>query len=194
MKTCTLCKNNKLLNDFYGDKRSKDGKQYRCIDCYKIAQAKYRSENRELLRIKNKKYKEIYGKEKLNEAQKKRRNSNLSVHRKKEREYARKHKDEKKLYHSWWRKENRESLNNYNKEQRVLRKISKELKIETLNYLKLIKNDLCSYCLEPSTEVDHIIPICKGGQTDYTNLAPICRHCNASKNGRDMLAFIMESK
>jgi len=39
----------------------------------------------------------------------------------------------------------------------------------------------CVYCGEPATEIDHILPISRGGNNIKENLAPACRSCNASK-------------
>jgi 5-methylcytosine-specific restriction endonuclease McrA len=41
----------------------------------------------------------------------------------------------------------------------------------------------CFYCGQPSTkmEVDHVIPVSRGGTTDETNLVPACKACNLKK-------------
>jgi hypothetical protein len=45
----------------------------------------------------------------------------------------------------------------------------------------------CEYCLAPEIifnlafEVEHIVPVIKGGQTDLSNLALACRSCNLYK-------------
>lgn len=36
-----------------------------------------------------------------------------------------------------------------------------------------------------SPEVDHIIPVSRGGTDDETNLRVICRHCNGSRGNRE---------
>lgn len=46
----------------------------------------------------------------------------------------------------------------------------------------------CAYCGIKDTgekrfmQMDHVVPISKGGQDDMSNLVPACIHCNASKN------------
>ena len=47
MKTCTVCKKNKPLLDFYNYKASKDGKAYRCKPCDDDARNKWKSKNPE---------------------------------------------------------------------------------------------------------------------------------------------------
>jgi hypothetical protein len=40
---------------------------------------------------------------------------------------------------------------------------------------------ICTYCGRPANTRDHIIPRCRGGSDDPSNLTPACLECNASK-------------
>jgi CRISPR/Cas system Type II protein with McrA/HNH and RuvC-like nuclease domain len=41
---------------------------------------------------------------------------------------------------------------------------------------------LCYYCTNIAHEVDHIVPVSRGGaERDYDNLAPACMECNREK-------------
>jgi len=42
----------------------------------------------------------------------------------------------------------------------------------------------CAYCGKPATELDHIVPISRGGRDALDNVQPACRKCNASKNSK----------
>ena len=42
----------------------------------------------------------------------------------------------------------------------------------------------CAYCDKPSTGVDHIIPLSRGGLDEPGNVVPCCRYCNSSKGPR----------
>lgn len=42
----------------------------------------------------------------------------------------------------------------------------------------------CAYCTSAATEMDHIIPIARGGRHAIGNLVGSCRPCNRSKNHR----------
>ena len=35
-----------------------------------------------------------------------------------------------------------------------------------------------------SFQIDHIVPVCKGGQNEESNLVLSCRHCNISKGAK----------
>lgn len=45
-------------------------------------------------------------------------------------------------------------------------------------------NGLCAYCDQPSTSIDHFIPISFGGADCLSNLIPACLFCNSSKGNR----------
>lgn len=44
----------------------------------------------------------------------------------------------------------------------------------------------CHYCNQPAVEIDHVVPISRGGTGDLSNLVPACRSCNASKNDKTL--------
>jgi 5-methylcytosine-specific restriction endonuclease McrA len=47
---------------------------------------------------------------------------------------------------------------------------------------------LCAYCLQPvALEVEHVLPISRGGRNDEDNLVAACRTCNARKGSRTPL-------
>jgi len=44
-KICSKCKKEKSINDFYRDKARKDGRNYWCIECWKLKSKNYRQNN-----------------------------------------------------------------------------------------------------------------------------------------------------
>lgn len=40
---------------------------------------------------------------------------------------------------------------------------------------------ICAYCCDPADQVDHIIPVARGGMPDLVNLTAACASCNQSK-------------
>ena len=57
---------------------------------------------------------------------------------------------------------------------------------------------LCAYCevpLDGSFQVDHMMPLIRGGRNDWTNLAVSCAFCNNSKHAKtaeEFMAVLME--
>jgi 5-methylcytosine-specific restriction endonuclease McrA len=55
----------------------------------------------------------------------------------------------------------------------------------------ILKRDdhTCQYCGQPGNQIDHIIPISKGGEDIETNMVVACSTCNASKKNQDAQKF-----
>jgi 5-methylcytosine-specific restriction endonuclease McrA len=46
-------------------------------------------------------------------------------------------------------------------------------------------DNVCAYCGAPATEVDHVVPVARGGSAlDPANLVASCLPCNRRKGGR----------
>lgn len=78
--------------------------------------------------------------------------------------------------------ESKLTINAFAKEQRIL--MTKKLR----NYIKKRDNYTCCICgnsihIEPNLllEIDHIVPVAKGGLTEENNLQTLCWKCNRSK-------------
>ena len=56
-------------------------------------------------------------------------------------------------------------------------------------------NNLCSYCGNTNASgLDHVVPITLGGTHTLDNVVPCCFICNASKNNRPLVVFLMSSR
>lgn len=62
---------------------------------------------------------------------------------------------------------------------------------DAVDYLSVILADPCVFCGAPSDSVDHIVPVSGGGTGDWDNVAPACMRCNAAKNNRPLLSFML---
>lgn len=58
-------------------------------------------------------------------------------------------------------------------------------------YTDLVQADPCVYCGGPSSAIDHIVAVTRGGSGCPSNLAPICTSCNSSKQNKDVLQFLL---
>jgi len=60
----------------------------------------------------------------------------------------------------------------------------------TAGYVAVLLGDPCSYCGAPGGTVDHIIPVSKGGTSEWHNLTAACGFCNSSKRDHDLIGFL----
>ncbi len=53
----------------------------------------------------------------------------------------------------------------------------------------------CAYCLrrEPLT-IEHVIPLCRGGAHDMTNIVPACASCNKSKGANGPIDLLLKPR
>lgn len=64
---------------------------------------------------------------------------------------------------------------------------------EAVAYASILLNDPCSYCVSGVTEeIDHIVPVSKGGSKGRDNLTGACGSCNRRKRTRSLLHFLCE--
>ena len=61
----------------------------------------------------------------------------------------------------------------------------------TKDYIDIIKGDPCSYCGNIMEEIDHIVPVARGGGSQWDNLTPACRTCNRSKGPKSLVEFML---
>ncbi len=55
---------------------------------------------------------------------------------------------------------------------------------------EILYREPCAYCGGPGGEIDHIVPLSKGGTGDWSNLASACRTCNAQKGDQSLEEFL----
>lgn len=53
-----------------------------------------------------------------------------------------------------------------------------------------VTEEICVYCGEKGTTIDHVIPKAKGGLDIKENVVPCCIHCNKQKNDYDLEKFL----
>ena len=59
----------------------------------------------------------------------------------------------------------------------------------TIEQLKELLSKPCAYCSASSEQIDHIIPISKGGLHDISNVVGACKPCNLMKSDKDVETF-----
>lgn len=56
--------------------------------------------------------------------------------------------------------------------------------------VKQMCDGVCSYCFKPARTIDHVVPVARGGRSDFDNLTLACSRCNSSKNSRTPLEWV----
>lgn len=73
------------------------------------------------------------------------------------------------------------------KRNRAIRRYRSRAKRITRAQLDAVKerDQVCVKCGEPGVDVDHIVPVMKGGQTEMSNLQFLCKLCHIEKSRND---------
>ena len=127
-KICKLCSIEKDISLYWNNKRNKDNKEARCIDCYK----KYNEERKEELkksqmkwRDKNPEYSKEYGKsEKSREYHKKYYKEHSDVYIKRKQQWRKDNQIQEIKTRQRYNKENKEKLNEYHRNWKAERRIT----------------------------------------------------------------------
>ena len=95
------------------------------------------------------------------------------------REYVKENREEHNRRGRKWNKANREKKA---EGRRMRRAASGRITADQWSQLKREYGPQCPCCrLEKPLELDHIVPVSKGGLNTIENAQPLCRSCNASK-------------
>ena len=156
MKICSKCKQKKSFNEFTKDKQKKDGYSFHCKKCKSLKDKAYYLNNAE--------------KKKKQSKDNKIKNGTFGVYDKKA--YLKQKESKKKRARDI---------------KRRAQLAGTDTKIDT-NYIKYLVDTQqeCAYCGKELSlfHVDHIIPICKGGTNENSNLTLSCPKCNLSKGSK----------
>jgi 5-methylcytosine-specific restriction endonuclease McrA len=188
---------------FYKNDRGKYGLQAACRECGRIRNREWLSANKEKRKQYNAKW----------EAE------NQERRAKRHKEWARENKETRNAYRQQWCKENAdliaswpskspeaqsEYMRQYRKRHREVllmrNRINQHQRRAGLGYTKEDvyqmyedQQGLCCYCETPLFgvfEIDHMMPISKGGLNDWENIAIACPLCNHRKSAKTPLQFL----
>lgn len=132
-------------------------------------------------------------------AARKRRAKDPTGHRAEVRRWARKHPEKIRELYGAWREANREWVREYgalyarNRRAKIIENGGLHTR-EDIAALYLFQAGRCRVCQDNplSLEVDHIVPIIRGGSGDPSNLQLLCLPCNRSKGSRDFEEWLMD--
>ena len=211
-KKCNKCGEVKGIECYCKKGKRKDGSQmYRpeCLSCNRAYGREHRQKNRESIKESKKKYRQK-NRESIKEYQKEYYQNNKEY----QKEYYQNIKEAKKAYQKEYYQNNKEVVKEVKKaygqtpKGRAISKSSggKRRAIElgapysvdlSNQYLltKQLLNNKCAYCgviLIDTEELEHIVPLAKGGTHTPDNIVCSCKACNSSKWAHPMEQWYRE--
>lgn len=210
-KKCSCCKVIKPLVEFCKNKREKDGLNITCKLCVKVRGQKYREANGESIRKAAAKYRgenrerciqrviECRKKkpEKYNKLAKLYRDKN----KEKTKEAVKKWRNAHPTYRSAYQKKNATLINRKNQRYQASLRGAGELSKKTIQmlYEDNIKHFgilTCYLCLKPipfgKNNLDHKLPLSRGGTNKYDNLGIACQSCNLQKHTKTVEEYLCQ--
>lgn len=193
VKTCTKCKIEQALSEFGNRKRSSDGKAPHCNTCRTAYRKSHHRANRERNNAKSRAYRAA-NLERLRAYDAARHAANPQPMRDRARKWAQANKGRVAINVSRWRAENAEHVREMYRLRASLRR-ARRASLPTFTILpkdvRRILTSPCAVdgCLNTDIQIDHIIPIARGGSHGIGNLQPLCASHNAAKCARLWIEF-----
>ncbi|TKT03430.1 HNH endonuclease [Streptomyces lasalocidi] len=182
MKTCSRCKREKPYEAFGVARSKKDGYKSRCKQCEK--EVRELPENKAKKAAQDKAYREA-NPDKVKECKKRWNESE----RKKEyqREWQRANADRRKAYDTKYLVENRAAvLERQRLIQHTRRSTYREGDMPNGSWSALLRvYEKCLKCgATEDLQLDHVLPLAKGGRHELANAQVLCGDCNNRKNDK----------
>lgn len=177
MKACAICKETKSFDDFSPGKNGKPHSY--CKPCYKTwAHENYLKTKEKRLAAQRQRREDDPDRVRAIEA--KSQVKNKAKRKKASAEWARRNPDKRKQYARTWRAKNKEMVVDASHRRRAKIRRATIGRVTKQDLKALLRNP-CIYCGAKAEQIDHVIPLARGGPHSVGNLAPSCRFCNQSK-------------
>lgn len=177
LKTCFRCGKEQPLQEYYWRDRSRGKRQGTCRTCVLAAERARNS---------------------TPEGKAKRREISAA--------YYRRHKERHKQAVYDWRERNPEKVREIgrryyrnrptkklvNAQRRHRERATRDPELN--EYARIVDRDPCAYCGGPSGEIEHIVPLSRGGANASHNITAACQSCNRKKHAKSLLLFLLERK
>jgi 5-methylcytosine-specific restriction endonuclease McrA len=178
LKRCRDCGGQKPLGEFHRHADNRDGRASYCKPCVRERLRRSRASNPERQKINaDRAYANLM-------ADEERREHKRAMERKR---YWERYRESRKAA-------NRERYRR-NPEPYKVRAKARNRNIDPADptYTLILKFDPCCYCGERGNiEIDHIVPVSKGGGSEFLNLTAACSECNRSKTNGTLLSFLLK--
>lgn len=110
------------------------------------------------------------------------------------RAYVESRKEELATYYREYRQRNKERKDAQSRTRKARKRDAEgEHTAEEVMQMYEDQDGLCAYCereLNGEFHVEHMIPLCRGGSNDWSNLAISCPECNMRKRDKTAVEFM----
>lgn len=181
MKRCAQCEERKPEGDFY---RTKTGLFAYCRHCAQERTRQWRSDNPEKAREQKRRWDKT---EKGKAGKARERERNREAYRERNREYERTHREGANERSRRWRQAHPDEQREHVKAWHDTRKGAFIELVDPLVVLERGDGEcgICGEDVDPSSfDVDHIVPLSRGGLHNYENTQPAHVTCNRAKGNR----------
>lgn len=188
MKVCSVCGNEKSLDEFYRRKASFDGLSYRCKECTRSDRRTRYANNKEADLERSRKWK-ADNRERISSYRKTSYRENPDKFRKQSLESRRRRLEKVMEYDRRYKSANRQRCTFHENTRRArLRSAGGSFTTAEWNQLCAFHGNRCLCCGRSSKDVkltiDHVIPVSKGGMNNIDNIQPLCLGCNSRKKDK----------
>lgn len=196
-KPCSKCAVTQPLENFRINRAAKDGRQSACKPCqrkvyearaehYKAKSILWKKQNPERSKLVGQIYREK-NRDKFAERSRAWYSENKQRAHERRVRFYRENKKRAVEYTRQWRKDNPQMARANDKRhvhrRRLWKEASGHFKITSREIADLYSSP-CVYCGSlTNIEMDHVVPLSRGGRHSIGNLVPACQSCNRSKSG-----------
>lgn len=189
-KPCTKCKQIKPLSEFHKYVRSIDGHKPYCKECNKVAARQWHAANPEKVRIANRNW-ALNNPDKAYEIKKRWQINNPEKVKASTRRWQQDNAAHVKEVAQKWAEANKDKRANTAQRRRA-KKVANGVFYISPKELKKLRLSPCFYCGDKSAEMDHVIPISRGGRHSIGNLVASCLKCNRSKSKKVIMEWRLD--
>lgn len=207
-KICSRCKESKPASDFGKNRRCKDGLTSWCLPCKRNIEREWKAAHKELVsersaidyerhkperQERHREYSALPStKMAVNTRLRARRVADPEGTRQRDRQRYAKHHDMFLECSRKWRMAHPEFVRIAAARRRARMSNGSGITASEWSAKKDYYNNCCAYCLQSNDalEMDHMIPLSRGGEHSANNIVPACRRCNSSKNAKTPLEFL----
>lgn len=191
MKRCTKCKEMKALDAFHKNASRPDGRQIYCRPCMNAANAASAAKHTESKRERGKRY-TAENAEKIKARQAEWRKRNAAKIKAQNAAYRVANKERRAASLREWQQANPDKVREATLRRIARRKNCTAYVISDKDWRRLLTSP-CAFpgCSGTDIEIDHIIPLSRGGSHGIGNLQALCRHHNRSKHSKLWIEYLV---